>query len=175
MYPSIAPPASPDPGKRRGRPRLLAVFLGGLLLSGLIASGCAAPPPPKPKEPPRPPPEVVLSWARFKVGSHQGHIKAVAGPTGAIHWVYSSDWDLLGYFTPMGETFRAHTRKPPEFLGRYDKDDSLRALHGINELTVAVEHFPMEDPITLEDLEKAGYVSPRPEEDVQPEEEEEGS
>lgn len=136
---------------RVGRARIIA--LGAGLLS-LLAAGCSAPPPTEEEEFRRSPPEEILSWTQFQVGPHKGYIKEVAQRTGSIHWVYSGEWILLGYYTPMGHTFRVLKKADSELLGKYEPDDSLRALHGIDSLSVPVERSPMGEPLTLEKLEE---------------------
>lgn len=139
---------------RSGPARHLLVALS----IGVIASGCMAPPPPAEEEPVRSfpaPSEEVLSWHKFEVGPHKGYIRAVKGYTGPLHEVYNGEVALIGYYTPMGATYRIDRGGQPEFLGRYDPNDSLRALHGIRTFDVPVRFLPMDEPLTLKKLEKS--------------------
>ncbi|MCZ6688608.1 MAG: hypothetical protein O7H41_03295 [Planctomycetota bacterium] len=94
------------------------------------------------------------------MGPHTGFIKEVSAPGGSNQVVYDDEMRRIGYYTPMGATYRTPPGKESELLGTYDAASSLRALYGIQDLSVPVQHLPMPPRMTLEDLDKQAEESP---------------
>lgn len=94
----------------------------------------------------------VLGWKKFSAGPHRGYIRTVGGGAEPTHEVYDSEMRMIGFYTTMGSTYRTPPGKDAELLGKYDPQDSLRALHGIQSFDVEVQHLPMDPPLTLEKL-----------------------
>lgn len=138
------------------------VLARAALLMVVALAACISSPrrtiPPRPPEPPPTRPErqpaEIVGTHRYEIAGHKGFIEdQMAGDLG---WslVYDDDWNLLGSYTDRGRTFRHRGNADPEFIGEYDPDSSLRALHGIQSLDVPVRRSPIGSVLTLEDVEE---------------------
>ena len=155
---SVKRTSSPRSPRGAGKGRRFAVIplAFGLVLALLSGNACIQPAP-RPNEgdtrPTHPVRGKVLSWQKYRVGSHRGYLEIVEGPGGSIHRVYDEEVKLIGFFTSVGATYIVQGREEPELLGRYDTDDSLRALCGVESLAIEVHRMPMDQPLTIEDLD----------------------
>ena len=95
-----------------------------------------------------------LGWQRYRVGAHEGYIKTIRAGDSIRYEVYDAEMRSIGVYTDRGSTYIHQGEPEPRFLGRYDADDSIRALHGIQSLKVAVVRMPMDKPLSIEDLEE---------------------
>ncbi len=148
--------------------RLARAALGSRRISWIFAFAlaaafsCASPPPaPAPAaDSPAPVRDRLSGYHRFEVGGQKGFVKSIEGPGGERHEVYDQDMKPIGAYTPLGRTIRYRGGDPPEHVGNYLPDDSIRALLGIASRDVPVVRTPMPAPLTMDDMEKKEPAAP---------------
>ncbi len=126
------------------------------LSCGLLACSTTGDIPPRPGYPPPPAgatgPARITGTHVFEIAGNKGFVEERAAGELAWSLVYDDNWNLLGTYTDRGKTYRHQGRERPVFLGEFDPDSSLRALHGIQSLKVPVSRSPIGPVLTLEDV-----------------------
>lgn len=139
-----------------GNPAILAAALA--LSFGLFGCSLIDDTPVRTNQPARPArsrgPSTITGTHRYQIAGNKGFVEDLTAGDLAWSLVYDDHWNLIGTYTDHGKTYRHRGRERPIFLGDFDPDSSLRALHGIQSLEVPVKRFPIGPLLTLEDVEE---------------------